>query len=53
MLDDQEVNLAAGETLFAEGDPGEEAYVIAEGEIEIVEDRPGATCCWRCGPRAT
>jgi len=37
----KEVNLAAGETLFAEGDPGEEAYVIAEGEIEIVKVSSG------------
>ena len=35
------VNLAPGETLFAEGDPGEEAYVIAEGEIEIVKVSSG------------
>jgi len=35
------VNLAPGETLFAEGDPGEEAYVIAEGEIEIVKISSG------------
>ena len=37
----KEVNLAPGETLFAEGDPGEEAYVIAEGEIEIVKESSG------------
>ena len=37
----KEVNLASGETLFAEGDPGEEAYVIAEGEIEIVKISSG------------
>ena len=37
----KEVNLASGETLFAEGDPGEEAYVIAEGEIEIVKIASG------------
>ena len=37
----KEVNLAPGETLFAEGDPGEEAYVIAEGEIEIVKVSSG------------
>src|SRR6185295_14981081 len=37
----KEVNLAPGETLFAEGDPGEEAYVIAEGEIEIVKISSG------------
>jgi signal transduction histidine kinase/predicted CoA-binding protein len=35
------VNLAPGETLFAEGDPGEEAYVIAEGGIEIVKISSG------------
>src|SRR5204862_5389879 len=37
----KEVKLAPGETLFAEGDPGEEAYVIAEGEIEIVKISSG------------
>jgi signal transduction histidine kinase/predicted CoA-binding protein len=37
----KEVTLAAGETLFAEGDPAEEAYVIAEGEIEIVKISSG------------
>jgi signal transduction histidine kinase/predicted CoA-binding protein len=37
----KDVTLAAGETLFAEGDPGEEAYVIAEGEIEIVKVSSG------------
>ena len=37
----KEVNLAPGEALFAEGDPGEEAYVIAEGEIEIVKISSG------------
>ena len=35
------VNLASGDTLFAEGDAGEEAYVIAEGEIEIVKISSG------------
>src|SRR6185369_4622599 len=37
----KDVTLAPGETLFAEGDPGEEAYVIAEGEIEIVKISSG------------
>ena len=37
----KEVALAPGEALFAEGDPGEEAYVIAEGEIEIVKVSSG------------
>jgi CRP/FNR family transcriptional regulator, cyclic AMP receptor protein len=27
--------LAAGDTLFNEGDPGEEMYVVLEGEIDI------------------
>lgn len=31
------VQLAAGEPLFAEGDAGERAYVISEGEIEITK----------------
>jgi signal transduction histidine kinase/predicted CoA-binding protein len=37
----KDVTLAPGEMLFAEGDPGEEAYVIAEGEIEIVKVSSG------------
>jgi signal transduction histidine kinase/predicted CoA-binding protein len=37
----KEVPLAPGEVLFSEGDPGEEAYVIAEGEIEIVKAASG------------
>lgn len=36
----REVRLAAGEVLFSEGDVGELAYVVKEGEIEIV--RAGA-----------
>lgn len=31
------VDLAAGDQLFAEGSPGKRAYVIMEGEIEIVK----------------
>jgi signal transduction histidine kinase len=31
------VELKPGEELFAEGDPGDQAYVIQEGEIEIVK----------------
>ncbi len=31
------VKLAAGDQLFAEGSPGKRAYVIMEGEIEIVK----------------
>ena len=33
----QEVTLAAGEELFAEGSPGHRAYVIKEGQIEIIK----------------
>ena len=31
------VSLAAGELLFSEGDDGDQAYVITDGEIEIVK----------------
>jgi signal transduction histidine kinase len=31
------VELTPGQELFAEGDPGDQAYVIQEGEIEIVK----------------
>jgi signal transduction histidine kinase/predicted CoA-binding protein len=37
----KEVRLGAGETLFGEGEPGEEAYVIAEGDIEILKISSG------------
>jgi signal transduction histidine kinase/predicted CoA-binding protein len=37
----KEVRLAAGDTLFNEGEPGEEAYVIAEGELEILKISSG------------
>jgi signal transduction histidine kinase len=32
-----EISLAAGDELFAEGEPGSSAYVIAEGQIEILK----------------
>ncbi len=32
-----EVELSAGEQLFAEGDPGEQAYIIRKGQLEIVK----------------
>ena len=38
----EEIHLKAGETLYTEGSPGQKAYVIKEGEIEIfknMEDR--------------
>lgn len=34
----QDVRLAAGEVLMAEGDPGDAMYVIAEGEFEVVKE---------------
>jgi signal transduction histidine kinase len=34
-----EVTLADGETLFAQGDEGDAAYVITDGVIEIVKER--------------
>lgn len=36
-----EVRLAAGEDLFAEGDPGDMAYIIHEGELEILTSSGG------------
>lgn len=36
-----EVNLPAGAELFAEGSPGDQAYVIMEGEIEILKASGG------------
>ena len=36
-----EIKLPAGAELFSEGSPGEEAYVIKEGEIEIYKDSGG------------
>ncbi|HEX9890388.1 MAG TPA: ATP-binding protein [Nitriliruptorales bacterium] len=35
--DVRDVVLEPGQSLFHEGDPGDEAYVIAEGDIEIVK----------------
>jgi CRP/FNR family transcriptional regulator len=36
-----EVRLHSGEELFSEGSPGDEAYVIQEGEIEILKASGG------------
>ncbi len=36
-----EVSLAAGEMLFAEGDPGDRAYIIASGELEVIKATGG------------
>ena len=36
-----EVRLAAGEELFAEGSPGDRAYVITEGQLEVVKASSG------------
>jgi len=37
----RDVTVGRGEQLFAEGDPGEEAFVITAGEIEIVKHSVG------------
>lgn len=37
----EEIRLPAGETLFTEGSPGEKAYVIKEGQIEIYKASAG------------
>lgn len=36
-----EVSLAAGEELFAEGDPGDRAYIIVSGELEVIKATGG------------
>lgn len=37
----EEVRLRAGQELFAEGSPGDRAYVIVEGELEIIKGAGG------------
>ena len=37
----EELELSAGEQLFAEGDEGRRAFVIADGEVEIIKHSPG------------
>src|SRR5436190_242516 len=37
----EEIALARGEQLFAEGDAGDRAYVIIEGELEILKTSSG------------
>ena len=33
----EEVRLSAGEELFAEGSPGDRAYIVMEGELEVIK----------------
>ncbi|MCI0816372.1 MAG: cyclic nucleotide-binding domain-containing protein, partial [Chloroflexi bacterium] len=33
----EDVHVAAGEQLFAEGSPGDRAYVITDGTLEVVK----------------
>ena len=35
------INVPSGEILFEEDDPGERAYVIKEGELEVIKHGPG------------
>ncbi|MEK6588680.1 MAG: cyclic nucleotide-binding domain-containing protein, partial [Chloroflexota bacterium] len=37
----QDVQLSAGDELFKEGDPGDKAYVIREGKLEILNTAGG------------
>ncbi len=37
----EEVRLSAGEELFAEGSPGDRAYVVKEGQLEILRASSG------------
>ena len=41
MPGERDIVIDKGEQLFAEGDPGEEAFVITAGEIEIVKHSVG------------
>jgi CRP-like cAMP-binding protein len=40
-MDAEEVELEEGQHLFSEGDMGEMAYVIKDGEVEIVKESSG------------
>jgi signal transduction histidine kinase len=37
----KEVSVAAGHVLFAEGEPGAHAFVIIEGELEVIKETEG------------
>ena len=37
----EEVALDAGQVLFEEGDPGDRAYVVMSGAVEVVKATPG------------
>lgn len=37
----EEMDLPAGETLFDEGSPGDRAYIIQSGELEVVKATSG------------
>ncbi len=37
----EEINLQPGEVLFREGDPGDNAYIIKQGELEILTESNG------------
>ncbi|MFH1103354.1 MAG: ATP-binding protein [Actinomycetota bacterium] len=39
--DAEEIRLGAGDRLFAEGDRGDRAFVISDGDVEIVKQSPG------------
>ncbi|MDP6452908.1 MAG: ATP-binding protein [SAR202 cluster bacterium] len=37
----EEVRLAPGEVLFSEGEPGDKAYIIESGELEVIKESSG------------
>ena len=39
----QERNVAAGEIVFREGDPGDALYIVARGTVEVLHDKAGQT----------
>lgn len=43
MSGSKKIAFKSGESIFSEGDPGDVAYVVIEGEIDIVSESSGAT----------
>ena len=46
------VELAAGEVLFRQGDPGDTLFVVAEGEVVVISEGPPRQELTRMGPGA-
>ena len=46
----KERQVAAGDVIYREGDPGDAVFVVQEGEVEILRETDGKTFD-RCGQR--